>query len=973
MPFQFTHPSYLLCLPLGLAVVVWLVWKSDVQIDPWRRWTAFALRVVILTALALAIAGLQWLRPQEGMNVFFALDRSDSVPSTQQEMARQYVNRVTLEKKRPDAAGLLVFGTEAAIEFNANPAVDVKKIQAVVPTERTDLAAAIRLGTAAFPERGQKRLVLISDGNENVGDALAAVQAARPLGVSVDVLPLGVRRSNDVAVQKLGLPARVKEGQTFEARIFIHADAAQPATVRLFRNEELLGDKRIELAAGKNLFTFPDTLREPDLYSYTVEVDAPGDTLPQNNRATAFVSVLGEPKVLLVSAAPDKDRPLAAALGSSGLKVKAIGLETMPDTLERLQDYDAIFISNLAAGDLGERVMKYLESAVRDFGVGLVCVGGDQTYAAGAYRGTPLEATLPVNMELDSKKVLPPGAVALVMHGMEFGNGNQVARECAIGVLEALGPQDELGVVLWDGTEHWVIPLAKTGTKEQMRRAIAGMNQGDLPSFDGVMSKAYEALKQSRASLKHIIVFSDGDPGAPSQDLMNRIVGERITVSTVLISGHAGPQTMQWIADQGGGRFYPVQSPADLPQIFIKEAMVILKSAISEEPFLPKLALANDELVRGIGADEYPKLQGYVCTTPKGRAETPLFTEKGDPLLAHWQYGLGRAVAFTSDAKAKWARDWLDWPKYRQFWSQIAQWSLRRLENADFTSEVSIDKGEGQLTVEAIDKDGNYRNFLNLQATVVSPKGDRQVVRLEQTAPGHYEVRFPTKETGAYALSLMDLTGGKLQGMQRLGASVNYSPEFSTTEPNLSLLRHLAETGGGKVLSAPGWPFEGEQANPFLHDRRKTFQPVDLFEWLLKLAILLFPLDVGVRRIQIGQEEWQKAARALRRWLFFWEGQPRPVESDESLAALLARREAVRSRQTGPAVEPRPELFQPEKPAEQIVPLSSEQTPETAAGAMKPPPTSPAEAAKTEPPAGTTGRLLAAKRRAQRKMKEPED
>jgi hypothetical protein len=808
MNLQFTHPLYLLLLPVALAVVVWLAWKSDVQISPWRRGVALGLRICILCALVLALAGFRWLHPQQGMNVFFALDRSDSVPSGQQETARQYVNSQAAAKERTDAAGMLVFGSEAALEFNANPTVDLKKIQAVVGTDRTDLAAAIRLGTAAFPERGQRRLVLMTDGNENMGDALAAVEAARPLGVTVDVVPLGVVRSNDVAVQKLGMPARVKQGQTFEARIFIHSDHPQSAAIRLYRNEAFLGEKKVELAAGKNLFTFPDTLREPDLYGYAVEVDAPGDTLPQNNRARAFVSVRGEPRVLLLSAEPEQDKPLAAALASSGLKIKAVGLEGVPDSLEKMQDYDAIFISNLAAGDLGDRVMKGLESAVRDFGVGLVCVGGDQTYAAGGYRGTPLEAVLPLNMELDSKKVFPPGAVVLVMHGMEFGNGNQIARECAIGVLEALGPQDELGVVLWDGIERWLIPLAKTGDKTRMRREIAGMNQGDLPSFEGVMSKAYEALAQSRASLKHMIVFSDGDPGAPSQTLMNKILAAKITVSTVLISGHAGPQTMQWIADQGGGRFHDVHSPSDLPQIFIKEAMVILKSAISEEPFQPKLLSAREPL-QGISAGEYPHLLGYVCTTPKSRAEVPLLTEKGDPLLAHWQYGLGRAVAFTSDAKMRWARDWLAWPKYRQFWSQLAQWSLRRLESTDLAAEVNIDKGEGLLTAEAIDKEGNYRNFLSLQAVVVSPKGDRRTVRLEQTGPGHYEARFPTKETGSYMVGIMDYTGGRLQGMQRLGASVNYSPEFSAVEPNLALLKRLAELGGGKVLAMPGSPLCG--------------------------------------------------------------------------------------------------------------------------------------------------------------------
>jgi hypothetical protein len=218
-----------------------------------------------------------------------------------------------------------------------------------------------------------------------------------------------------------------------------------------------------------------------------------------------------------------------------------------------------------------------LESAVRDFGVGLVCIGGDQTYAAGSYRGTPLESTLPVSMELDSKKVLPSGAVALIMHGMEFNNGNQVARDCAEGVLAALGPADEMGVLLWDGTERWLFELQKVRNRRDLAAQIAGMNQGDMPGFEGPLERAYEALKKSTANLKHIIVFSDGDPQAPKSETMKSIVEDHITVSTILISGHSSSETMEWMANRGKGRFYEVKSPDDLPQVFIKETAVILR------------------------------------------------------------------------------------------------------------------------------------------------------------------------------------------------------------------------------------------------------------------------------------------------------------------------------------------------------------------------------------------------------------
>jgi Ca-activated chloride channel homolog len=671
--------------------------------------------------------------------------------------------------------------------------------------------------------------------------------------------------------------------------------------------------------------------------------------------------------VLIVSTEPDQDRTLAEALRAAKLDTRLVGISGLPRSLAEMQSYDAVFICNVAAGDLGEDNMKLIESAVRDFGIGLVCVGGDQTYAAGGYRGTPLEATLPVNMELDSKKVLPSGAIALIMHGMEFGNGNQVARDCAIGVLDALGPQDDLGVVLWNGREEWLFPMTKVGNKKELGKQIAGMSQGDLPSFGGVMKMAYEGLKKTTANLKHILIFSDGDPGAPSQQLMSDIVGDRITVSTVLISGHAGPDTMTSIASQGRGRFYNIQDPSQLPQIFIKEAAVILKSAIFEEPFTPKL-VAQSEVVRGMG--NFPTLRGYVCTTPKPRAELPLISDKGDPILAHWQYGLGRAVAFTSDAKARWAKDWLAWGNYQQFWGQVAQWSLRRLENADFTTDVTVDKGEGHISVEAIDDKGDFRNFLTLQTAVLSPKGERVNVRLEQTGPGRYEARFPTKEVGAYTLNIAEMKDGKPLGYQSAGASVNYSPEFNAPEPNLNLLARLAESGGGKLLepltptmlAAPLAPAD----NPFLHDRRKTFQPRDWWETLIKLAILLFVIDVGVRRIQLEREQIEKAWAAVKRTVFFWKGVPRAAEADESLAALLTRRDQVRSRQTAPAPEARPELFKPQTPV--ILPSRPARGDSPVMDIQSPEETGAAPGAAKDQPTTTTSRLLDAKRKAQRKQ-----
>lgn len=970
MNFQFTHPWRLLALVPALIWTLVLARRSDVTAAGWRRATALILRLIIVSALVLAMAGLQWLKPFEGMNVFFLLDRSRSIPDEQEEAALGLIREMASGKEGVDRAGLIVFGTDAGIEMMPNQRLAPEKIHAVVDRERTDLAAAIRLGTAAFPETGQKRLVLLSDGNENAGDALQAVAAARALGVSIDVLPMGVIRRGDVAVQKVSVPSRLKTGQPFDLNVLVQSDSEQTATVRLFQNDRFMGEQTVRLAPGKNLYSIPLRLEQPGFYAYDVQVEVAGDRLPQNNRAHTFANVRGEPEVLIVSDSPQADAPLAAALRSSEVKVTLVDVAGFPADLAWLQSYDALFLCNVAAGDLGRDLMRLIESAVRDFGVGLICVGGDQAFAAGGYRGTPLETTLPVSMDLSSKKVLPSGAVVLIMHGMEFNNGNQVARECALGVLDALGPQDEMGVVLWDGRDRWLFPLSPVGDKVEKGRAIAGMNQGDLPTFENVMRMAYEGdaehpgLKASKANLKHIIVFSDGDPAPPSDSLMDAIVRDRITVSTVLISGHAGPETMIQIAEQGRGRFYNVSDPSQLPQIFLKEAMVILKSAIFEEPFRPVVA-ASSEVIRGIGPEEWPVLRGYVSTTPKERAEVPLITDKGDPLLAHWQYGLGRAVAFTSDARARWGLAWLGWPRYRQFWSQVTRWALRRVEQAEFTTEVSIEGGRGRLTVEALDANQNYRNFLDLQAMVVSPKGERQTLHLEQTGPGRYEAVFDTREVGAYLINVAELQDGRVAASQVVGASINYSPEFSASRPNLPLLRRIAEEGGGRLLNPLGQP---QPINPFQHDRIRTFQPRDLWKWLLRLAVILFVLDVGVRRIDIDREEWLKATATLRRLVFFWKKPTAAPVQEESLAALLARREQVRARHTSKSQEPAPELFQPTSKAEPAAPKPPGPQPRPAQTAPPKTPAAPPEAGQPPPPESVTARLLAAKRKAARRI-----
>jgi len=969
MAMRMLQPWWLLSLLVLLPWIWWVSRRSWTDLGPVRWWASHLLRALVLILLVAALAGLQWLDRHDRMAVIYALDRSLSIPARFEEQLLRFIQENSQQRKQEsgDQVGLLVFGGTASLELPSEPKPMVlERIFSIVDRDSSDIAGALRLASAAFPEHVQKRVVLISDGNQTQGDALAEALEAKAAGVSVDVLPITYNYQREFMAERVDMPSTVQEGERFEARLYLNASQAAEGTLWLTRNGRRLQEQRVQLTPGRNLYSFQETLNEPGFYSYEVVLEVDGDSVPQNNRAIGYTSVRGRPRMLLVESDPAQAQPLIDALRQIEGEIVLLPVDRIPETLAQLQDFDLVLMSNVSAGSLSIRQMRMLQSAARDFGVGIVAIGGDESFTAGGYRGTPLEEMLPVSMDLSSKKVLPSGALVLIMHTTEFPGGNDWARQTALASLEALGPRDQLGVLLWAGQEQWLFPVGPVGDKAEKGGMIQRMNPGDMPDFDATLEMAHKALKETQAHLKHIIVFSDGDPSGPALALLDRITADKITVSTVMIGPHPGtngPEKMAEIAQRGKGRYWDVRRPEDLPQIFIKEAAVILKSSIFEEPFTPEIHTYTEPL-RGL--DGFPQMLGYVATSPKPRAELALVSEKGDPLLAHWQYGLGRTVAFTSDAKARWAAPWMGWPNYGKFWAQVSRWAFRQLQSSDFEALVEVQGTEGKLRVDALDERGNYLNFLELKGRVVDPDGESREILLEQSGPGQYEAVFPAGKVGAYMVNLVQEAGGQVVSTQVVGTAQAYSPEFQALEASTGTLEQIAQATDGQVLDSLG--------NPFEHDRRVTEVPKDLMERLLIWALILFLLDVGVRRVMLERSQWL----AIRAWCLRWIPTRKTAERDEALSLLLERKAALRRQSTRPAVE-RPQAAAAPEPAVGKAPSRRK-----AAGkstGVKPkapkPVVPPEEAEPTEPSAADpraeegatsfTQQLLEAKKRAREK------
>ena len=209
------------------------------------------------------------------------------------------------------------------------------------------------------------------------------------------------------------------------------------------------------------------------------------------------------------------------------------------------------------------------------------------------------------------------------------------------------------------------------------------------------MREGYRALFDRDALLKHVIFLSDGQmTRGDFAALIRRMVKDKITVSGVAIGSDADVQLMNDVSKWGRGRFYFTEETSTVPRIFTLETQLASKASLIEQPFKAIVTGPHHEAIQDIDWPKAPPLGGYVATSIKGTADQVLMTHQEDPLLAAWRYGLGRSVAFTADARAKWGMLWLRWGAYNKFWAQVVRWTLRANTRSDTT--VSVERRDGQ-------------------------------------------------------------------------------------------------------------------------------------------------------------------------------------------------------------------------------------------------------------------------------------
>jgi uncharacterized membrane protein len=675
------------------------------------RW-ALGLRCALVAVLLLALARPTMPRWVDRLNVMFLLDMSDSVSLAARENAYRFAAQSMGAMRQDDQAGLIVFGEEAVVDQPLRPVNKLERPQAKVAGRATNLAQALQLALASSPPGHANRFVLLTDGRQNAGNALAVAQAAKDAGADIYYVPAPLTFSQEVVVESMVLPQEVKFGEPFQAKVVAWSQADTQGRLSMFRNGEFLGSQVVRLNAGKNVFTYRQSLEQSGIHVYQAAIDVDGDTIEENNRAVGTVVVRGRPQVLLAEKSRDQAQALAAALRSQHVDVTVVEPERIPKDMPGLGKYDGVILSNVSSLKMTKKQMENIRDYVREQGGGLIMLGGEESFGLGGYYRTPIEEALPVTMEVKQKLEIPSLAVVLSIDrsgSMAMTTGDEkvtkldIAKEASHLVVDLLDERNEVGVMSWDTEFVWDSPVRPARDKQAIHRSIATIKAGGGTDGYPALKESYQVLFDRPALLKHVIFLSDGQmTRGDFAGLLRRMAKDKITVSTVAIGKDADVPLMVDIAKWGRGRFYYTEDDATIPRIFTLETQLASKASLVEQPFKPVVAGPAHEAIQEIDWKEAPPLGGYVATTIKGTADLVLMTHQEDPLLATWRYGLGRAVAFTSDAKPKWGVLWVRWGAFNKFWSQVTRWALRTGTRSDTVATVSRTDDVGEVLVDAV-------------------------------------------------------------------------------------------------------------------------------------------------------------------------------------------------------------------------------------------------------------------------------
>ena len=874
MTYDIAGATYIFTAPEWLWLVVFLpLFWLPVFWQPQRRvmGVATVLRSLAVVVVIAALAGFskQTILSEHKLALVAAADMSESISAEGRAWTQEYLSRLIKTLEPTDELSVLSFAGETALVVppgdpaNVNPTVEDLQKPLEGATGGTYIAKALERSLALYPEGAEKRLLLITDGNETQGRARQQIALARRMGVKIFPVIPPVGRHPEISLEKFITPPLVREGSAFNVRMVVRNGNDKPVrgNVTVFANDQTLTRQEINLDPGLSVLEVPAQILQRGNYLLRAEVNAAPDTIRGNNKQSANLAVTGKIRSLVIT--DNVKTHLARALQMKEVETEFRRPEGIPTQIEELLGYNCLVFDDISRGGISQQQMKVIESYVRDFGGGFLMAGGLRTFGDLGYKGTTVERVLPVTFQEQrpKKKKRTPIALFLVIdrsnsmgynskiRGLHDGQKMKYAQKAALELLNQLQDSDYAGAIAFDSEPYVLAPLGPlSANRAELVEKITRLQYGGGTDFYGALETASDQLGQIRGAIRHIILLTDGDSNRSPADhypLVTSIAQRQISITTIRIGGDTvNLQLLSYMSDKTNGRFYHVEDVELLPQLMIKDTKQVMREKDNDDDRPKEIVPRIGE--RGMilqGLYNFPALEEYMLTKPKTGADVQLYTDaykEQDPLLATWQYGLGKVVVVTFDPSGSGSSDWIRWEGYSKFWSQAVRWAIRDETPWDYRLSAQVRNDRTILQAESFDNDDDGV----LQVRV--PRGSKtDELTLMPIAPRVYEAVMAGKSQGSFPVTVLKRKGGRIVNQKNEIVMVSQSAgdalaEYRQQYPNRDLLRELAEGTGGKID-----PDLNELASQKREGKRKQIHPLE--NSLIISALFLLLGDIAVR------------------------------------------------------------------------------------------------------------------------------
>lgn len=830
-----------LIIPLiALVYFVFQVYKHWKELYFKRRRLWLAARILLIISLIVVLSGHPLELASKDTSTIFLIDSSLSMKSLSGEIEK-YLNEQLMHKKSKDKIAVISFGRDYMIEIPLQNNIDNVNLSSEPNSNFTNIEGAVDFAINYFPEGTNRRLVIISDCKENLGNVSSLHNKLRAKEINLEIYPMNNDIRQDVQLTSLEIPENFYDNGDIQIDLRLDSNITSVGTFFLYcENEQVLAD-RLEVTTGENIFKFNIPLKERESIEFKGEISFEGDKNLRNNKLSKTIEFNDSPRVLILGEGEDTE-VIKSLTESIGLKVMTYSPEEVPHDINFISKFQGIFLVNVPHDKLDPDFELNLSKAVKELGTGLMVIGGEESFAMGEYKDTLLEEMLPVSCHMKGKKKKSNVGLILAIDCSgsmdEESNGIKkidMAKEAAIRSLEILEDEDYLGVLGFSDTLEWIVPFEQVIDKDSIKHKIGRLSSKGGTLILPSVAKSIEKLEGAPVKIKHIILLSDGQGEKSGYDeQIKKMEDNKITLSSIAMGSDADVDMLKELSDDTNGRSYMVKGFENIPKIFVKETYLATKKYINNEEFDPLQVDAFDYFP----STYLPPLKGYMGTGIKENASLILKTHLDDPLLATWRYGLGKVLVWTSDLNGRWSNHWIKWDGFYSQWSGLINWYISNEFEGRMNVELIKDGGE----VKVLGAVKSQKKKEEMEIVFESPEGLKKNISMEQISPGKYSGKFYLNKAGNYLVNIRLKNRDEIIESVSRRIHMDYSPEYLLDNGDgVDNLRTLANRTQGRIID--------EKVNIFEQPLIKSRSEFDIGFILLPFALLLFIFDIAVRKI----------------------------------------------------------------------------------------------------------------------------